>query len=363
MNDKEFARLLLCEAAELLNEGGGSRRTKADRQEKEREFYIEKQKKMPSYETFKKITNYDAKGSERESHAQQMYDREKSFGKYADFNKLRVYKNHIKNAGKMADSDYNKNVRKLAGYDQDRAQDISKRAGRSLDRFYNSIMGYAGAIKSEYDKMPKNESIAVLLTEAALLLNESTDNSILQKAKQIAKRINDEVIKYKKSSKVGNQNCMLCTLCAEANFRNIDILPRPVYSPRDIIFKDDLLKKLTTDVNKILIKNINDIKNNLINAGDGSRFYIHVNWKNSKSGHEFILLNILNDFYVMDPQAGIVKKFDNAKKYFDINYNNSFIVRLDNIKINDKKLKMYNSNKCIIEWDDKIDIEYLKKME
>ena len=177
-SQNESIAILLTEASELLNEGGGSRRTKADRQEKEKEFYIEKQKEMPSYETFKKIQDYDAKGFERENYARRMYDKEKMYDKYSDFNKARIYKNHANNAEKLADADFDKRRNKILGYDSQRAYDISQRSKRSLDKFYDSIMNYEKKIKSGHDKINniskklQNESIAVLLTEAAYLLNE-----------------------------------------------------------------------------------------------------------------------------------------------------------------------------------------------
>lgn len=51
----------------------------------------------------------------------------------------------------------------------------------------------------------------------------------------IVKKIYRKVVKDKKKP-VGNQNCQLCAWCTEAQLRGIDILPRPVYSPRDILF-------------------------------------------------------------------------------------------------------------------------------
>ena len=63
-----------------------------------------------------------------------------------------------------------------------------------------------------------------------------TTNNSLFKAKRISNIIKNKVEKDTKEP-TGNQNCLLCTWCAEAQFRNINILPRPVYSPRDIIFK------------------------------------------------------------------------------------------------------------------------------
>ena len=171
---------LLLEAAELLNEGSGSRRTKADRQEKEKEFYIEKQRKMPSYETFKKIQDYDTKGFERENYARQMYDREKSFGKWEDSDKLEMYKKHANNAEKMANADFDNNRNKILGYNTQRAHDISEKSKRTLDRFEKSVKSEEKAARSKLDKTKKaytklqNESIATLLTEAALLIHESS---------------------------------------------------------------------------------------------------------------------------------------------------------------------------------------------
>ena len=81
---------------------------------------------------------------------------------------------------------------------------------------------------------------------------------------------------------VGNKNCLLCTWCAEAQFRGIDILPKPVYSPRDVIFK-------FTDANivkyarKIHFRNKDQLKQKVLN---GERFYCHVSWKGSPGGHE-----------------------------------------------------------------------------
>ena len=65
-------------------------------------------------------------------------------------------------------------------------------------------------------------------------VKESDD--IKQLAQNISRKIKNKVEKDKRRP-VGNQNCLLCTWCAEAQFRHVDVLPRPVYSPRDIIFK------------------------------------------------------------------------------------------------------------------------------
>ena len=177
-----------------------------------------------------------------------------------------------------------------------------------------------------------------------------------QLAQIIVNKINNKVEKDKKEP-VGNQNCLLCTWCAEAQFRNIDVLPRPVYSPRDIIFK-------FTDANivKSARKEYFSDKNELIQKVlKGKRFYCHVNWKNSSGGHEFILLNIDNEVYVMDSQAGLLANIKSSEGdyYFkDINFKNSFIVRMDNKEIN-KELLKYNDDDFTLDFDGTENLKYL----
>lgn len=183
----------------------------------------------------------------------------------------------------------------------------------------------------------------------------NSNNDILL-AKKISKIIKNKVEKDKKEP-TGNQNCLLCTWCAELQFRNINVLPRPVYSPRDIIFK-------YTNANifkyhkKIFFKNKNELIKKVLK---GKRFYCHVNWKNSSGGHEFLLLNIDNEIFVMDPQAGLFESINsNEGNYYfkNINYDNSFIVRTDNKRIN-KDLLKYNNASYILEFDEEKDLKYL----
>ena len=183
-----------------------------------------------------------------------------------------------------------------------------------------------------------------------------TNNNNLFKAKRISNIIKNKVEKDTKEP-TGNQNCLLCTWCAEAQFRNISILPRPVYSPRDIIFK-------YTNANivkyhrKVYFKNRNELIKKVLR---GKRFYCHVNWKNSSGGHEFLLLNIDKKIFVMDPQAGLLENINsNEGNYYfkDINYEKSFIVRLDNKTIN-KDLLKYNNDSYILEFDETNDLKYL----
>ena len=160
--------------------------------------------------------------------------------------------------------------------------------------------------------------------------------------KAMIKRIYSKTKKEEKSP-TGNQNCLLCTWCVEAWFRGIDILPRAVYSPTDKIFDFegyDIIKRPT----KITIENKDDIKKFILAAGDRSRFYVHFKWKNGNGGHEFLLINIRDEIYLIDAQSNILEKITSPKvsSYFrDVDYEKSFIVRVDDKEINTSMLK-YN---------------------
>ena len=115
----------------------------------------------------------------------------------------------------------------------------------------------------------------------------------------------------------------------ECFFRGIDILPRPIYSPRDIaltINGYDIIK----NPRKIKFNNKKELVDFIKRSNNGERYYVHVNWKDSASGHEFIIMNIKNNVYIIDAQAGIATRYYNqeVKSYLDdINYKNSFFVR------------------------------------
>lgn len=138
--------------------------------------------------------------------------------------------------------------------------------------------------------------------------------------KQILYDIHKEYEKYNNDEPAGNQNCLLCTWAAEAQIRGYDILPRPVYSPRDPIFNINGWDIVTNDMQTFY--NLQQLKNIIINSGDGSRYYAHVNWKNSNGGHEFILLNDRNNIMVVDAQQGIYTNINSkqGRTYTDINF-------------------------------------------
>ncbi len=175
-------------------------------------------------------------------------------------------------------------------------------------------------------------------------------------AQKICERIKQKVDKDRKEP-TGNQNCLLCTWCAEAQFRGMDILPRPVYSPRDVIF-DYTNAEIVKNPSKIRFKNQAELVQEVLK---GQRFYCHVNWQGSEGGHEFLLLNVDDKVFVMDPQAGLLVNIesDEGAYYFkDINYDNSFLVRLDDKELNEDALKL-NNNEYIREFDEVEDLKYL----
>lgn len=129
------------------------------------------------------------------------------------------------------------------------------------------------------------------------------------------------------------------------------------YSPRDIIF-NHINANIVKNPNKISFKDKEELVSKVLK---GKRFYCHVNWGEGSGGHEFLLLNIDDEVYVMDSQAGLVAKIDSSKGsyYFkDINYSKSFIVRLDNKEYN-KDVMKYNDDKYILPWDDVEDRKFL----
>lgn len=181
----------------------------------------------------------------------------------------------------------------------------------------------------------------------------------LSEAKEIAKTIH-EYVEEKRQEPTGNQNCLLCVWCSEARFRGFRVLPRPVYSPRDSIFKHhEHGLDIVHDAVKESISSIDDIKKKCVND---ARYYCHVNWKDSKGGHEFLLIVINDGIYVMDSQANTVAPItsEDGEYYFnDINWDNSFIARIDDKKLNKSLLFRENSMMKVLPWDEEADVKFL----
>lgn len=181
-------------------------------------------------------------------------------------------------------------------------------------------------------------------------------------AQSKANLIFSETKKYSNGGPSGNQNCQLCTWSMECQLRGKDVTPRPVYSPRDVAFTMNGYDIVKNPV-KTRFKSQDDVVSQIKQAGDGSRFYTHVNWKGSTGGHEFITTNIGGDVYVLDGQVGLLAKVGSkkAQSYFgDINFKKSFLVRMDDKELNEDILK-YNDKKYTTKWDWKADIDYMKK--
>ena len=169
-------------------------------------------------------------------------------------------------------------------------------------------------------------------------------------------------VKEKSQPPTGNQNCQLCVWSMEARFRDIpDALPRPVYSPRDPVLNIPG-EAIVYDPKKIHVKSYTDVASEVTKAGDGCRFYVHVNWKDSQGGHEFVLLRIDGKNYMADPQCSMLAEMTKHLKYFtDINYTNSYICRLDDKKFNKPLFDKWNDESTVLPWDPKKDIPYMLK--
>lgn len=183
--------------------------------------------------------------------------------------------------------------------------------------------------------------------------------SLYQFVKNAIKLIHD---KYKKDQidLIGNQNCLLCTWCFEARMRGLDVLPRPVYSPRDDVL-DIPGNQIVFGSRQIKFKNYTDLASEITGAGDGCRFYVHVNWKDSKGGHEFIIMRIGGKNFIIDPQQGKIEPLTKSNNYVsDINYDNSYIVQLSGKKFNRNLFDKWNNSAPLL-WDPKKDIPYMIK--
>ena len=183
--------------------------------------------------------------------------------------------------------------------------------------------------------------------------------SLYQFVKNAIKLIHD---KYKKDQidLIGNQNCLLCTWCFEARMRGLDVLPRPVYSPRDDVL-DISGNQIVFGSRQIKLKNYTDLASEISGAGDGCRFYVHVNWKDSKGGHEFIIMRIGGKNFIIDPQQGKIEPLTKSHNYVsDINYDNSYIVQLSGKKFNRNLFDKWNNSAPLL-WDPKKDIPYMLK--
>jgi len=188
------------------------------------------------------------------------------------------------------------------------------------------------------------------------------DSLTFEKAKFIVEQIHKKVEADSKPP-TGNQNCQLCTWCAEAQARGINVLPRPIYSPRDPALK---IVGETIVMNPVKQKFVS--QRNIIETVRGavdSRWYVHVNWKDSTGGHEFLVVNIGDVAYIMDAQAGLLKEIDlmdSTHSYFrDINFANSYIVRLDTKEFNNKLFSEMNDPSKVLPWNPELDVPYMKE--
>ena len=182
-----------------------------------------------------------------------------------------------------------------------------------------------------------------------------------QFAQKIVKEISAQVEKDSKPP-TGNQNCQLCTWCAEARYRGINALPRPIYSPRDPALNIKGETIVMSPVKESFVSQRDVIKK--VRGNVDSRWYVHVNWKDSTGGHEFLVVNINDYAYIMDAQAGLLKEIDESDSthnYFrNINFKNSYMVRLDTRPFNTELFNDVNNPANVLPWKNSLDIPYMR---
>lgn len=194
---------------------------------------------------------------------------------------------------------------------------------------------------------------------------ESDTNNSLSEIKAIVSKIRDYVKRTAKPP-TGNQNCQLCTWCTEAHMRGFDVLPRPVYSPRDPVFNIKGESIVKNPTRQSLGSGLRSGIENLLDLTEieGGRWYCHVNWYSSQGGHEFILMRINKVLYVVDSQQGLVTNAlsERGGEYFnDIKWGNSYIVRLDDKEFNEEMFMKNNDPSQTLPWDEDLDIPYMRE--
>lgn len=190
--------------------------------------------------------------------------------------------------------------------------------------------------------------------------SESADSNGITNAKLIAARIHEKVQKDSKPP-TGNQNCMLCTMCAEAQFRGRTDMPRPVYSPRDPVL-NILGESIVIHPRVFSMKSGFDDVLDILTEHPYARFYCHAKWKEGHGGHEFLIITENGKGYIMDPQQGTVDKFLETHSYIkDLKWEDSYLARMDNAEFNETVLRDFNTEKSIVPWDAKLDIPYMLK--
>ena len=179
-------------------------------------------------------------------------------------------------------------------------------------------------------------------------------------ARRIATSINKKVENDRKPP-TGNQNCKICTLCAEAQFRGIkNASPRPVYSPRDPEFEIEG-PDFIVNPEYVRPKSFKDIVNTVSEVGDTGRFYCHINWNGSEGGHEFLIIKDKTGSYIMDPQAGEVAPLKQTDSHFnDADLSRTYLVRMDNKEFKEDLFHKVNDDKPL-EFSYKEDIPYMYK--
>ena len=156
----------------------------------------------------------------------------------------------------------------------------------------------------------------------------------------------------------------MCSWCAEAQMRGQDYLPRPIYSPRDSALEIEP-ESMVTGIKRVNLKGgYHSLLSHLKSVKEPfARWYCHVQWSNSNGGHEFLIVKIDdNSFEIMDAQQGTVKPL-NADDYHvkDIDWNESYICRIDDKPFKYMKLDQINDPKKTLPWDPKKDIPYMVK--
>ena len=133
-----------------------------------------------------------------------------------------------------------------------------------------------------------------------------------------------------------SNNCQRCVPAYEMRRRGFDVVAKPRKKGNDTvanswrnIFENAVWEKCGTNRKASTVQNIVD---NMLNYGDGSRAEIYVVWKGGRSSHVFVAENVGGTVKFIDPQTGSM----DVSNYFDnMMSTKTEMCRIDNLKTTD----------------------------
>lgn len=207
-------------------------------------------------------------------------------------------------------------------------------------------------VLSGYTDLTKKDIDTIITSKRGEIFDRETEKKLSEKAKQKGFELADKYIKdnFKKikgehsieddlkavnprysENRYYQINCQRCPFVYELRRRGFDVEANP--NKNDFgygVWRTQMEFKDTESFKNNIgsVKLIKEIKQHILDAGEGSRFAIDVQWSRSTNGHLFLAENINGEVKFFDPQ----NPNQNAESYFSYVAVTKYtdIYRLDN---------------------------------